>query len=198
MKRLISTLCRLLLKSSRFRQLLLAEVKRTTSAEEKSDLLSAFVDDSPELLDGVASRPSMRDRFLALPWIRERLGRDVEFLINSVLADKNRNAFFADGRIRTIASKQSGIRDKFGKDVRFLVQSALSAENRKAFFGNGEIQAAATATTSIRRTLGNDVRFLTEFALSEENLKTFFGKEEVQAAATATTSIRSALGNDLR
>ncbi|MEN8876802.1 MAG: FkbM family methyltransferase [Hyphomonas sp.] len=140
----------------------------------------------------------MRDRFLALPWIRERLGRDVEFLINSVLADKNRNAFFADGRIRTIASKQSGIRDKFGKDVRFLVQSALSAENRKAFFGNGEIQAAATATTSIRRTLGNDVRFLTEFALSEENLKTFFGKEEVQAAATATTSIRSALGNDLR
>tara|TARA_R100000322_G_scaffold20124_2_gene12920 strand:+ start:116417 stop:118426 length:2010 start_codon:yes stop_codon:yes gene_type:complete len=198
MKRLISTLCRLLLKSSRFRQLLLAEVKRTTSAEEKSDLLSAFVDDSPELLDGVASRPSMRDRFLALPWIRERLGRDVEFLINSVLADKNRNAFFADGRIRTIASKQSGIRDKFGKDVRFLVQSALSAENRKAFFGNGEIQAAATATTSIRRTLGNDVRFLTEFALSEENQKTFFGKEEVQAAATATTSIRSALGNDLR
>ena len=198
MKRLISTLCRLLLKSSRFRQLLLAEVKRTTSAEEKSDLLSAFVDDSPELLDGVASRPSMRDRFLALPWIRERLGRDVEFLINSVLADKNRNAFFADGRIRTIASKQSGIRDKFGKDVRFLVQSALSAENRKAFFGNGEIQAAATATTSIRRTLGNDVRFLTEFALSEENLKTFFGKEEVQAAATATTSIRNALGNDLR
>jgi len=198
MKRLISTLCRLLLKSSRFRQLLLAEVKRTTSAEEKSDLLSAFVNDSPELLDGVASRPSMRDRFLALPWIRERLGRDVEFLINSVLADKNRNAFFADGRIRTIASKQSGIRDKFGKDVRFLVQSALSAENRKAFFGNGEIQAAATATTSIRRTLGNDVRFLTEFALSEENQKTFFGKEEVQAAATATTSIRSALGNDLR
>ncbi|WP_290495942.1 FkbM family methyltransferase [Hyphomonas sp. UBA4494] len=198
MKRLISTLCRLLLKSSRFRQLLLAEVKRTTSAEEKSDLLSAFVDDSPELLDGVASRPSMRDRFLALPWIRERLGRDVEFLINSVSADKNRNAFFADGRIRTIASKQSGIRDKFGKDVRFLVQSALSAENRKAFFGNGEIQAAATATTSIRRTLGNDVRFLTEFALSEENQKTFFGKEEVQAAATATTSIRSALGNDLR
>jgi FkbM family methyltransferase len=198
MKRLISTLCRLLLKSSRFRQLLLAEVKRTTSAEEKSDLLSAFVDDSPELLDGVASRPSMRDRFLALPWIRERLGRDVEFLINSVLADKNRNAFFADGRIRTIAPKQSGIRDKFGKDVRFLVQSALSAENRKAFFGNGEIQAAATATTSIRRTLGNDVRFLTEFALSEENQKTFFGKEEVQAAATATTSIRSALGNDLR
>ena len=198
MKRLISTLCRLLLKSSRFRQLLLAEVKRTTSAEEKSDLLSAFVDDSPELLDGVASRPSMRDRFLALPWIRERLGRDVEFLINSVLADKNRNAFFADGRIRTIASKQSGIRDKFGKDVRFLVQSALSAENRKSFFGNGEIQAAATATTSIRRTLGNDVRFLTEFALSEENQKTFFGKEEVQAAATATTSIRSALGNDLR
>ena len=198
MKRLISTLCRLLLKSSRFRQLLLAEVKRTTSAEEKSDLLSAFVDDSPELLDGVASRPSMRDRFLALPWIRERLGRDVEFLINSVLADKNRNAFFADGRIRTIASKQSGIRDKFGKDVRFLVQSALSAENRKAFFGNGEIQAAATATTSIRRTLGNDVRFLTEFALSEENQKTFFGKEEVQAAATATTSIRNALGNDLR
>ncbi|WP_290951228.1 FkbM family methyltransferase [Hyphomonas sp.] len=140
----------------------------------------------------------MRDRFLALPWIRERLGRDVEFLINSVLADKNRNAFFADGRIRTIASKQSGIRDKFGKDVRFLVQSALSAENRKAFFGNGEIQAAATATTSIRRTLGNDVRFLTEFALSEENQKTFFGKEEVQAAATATTSIRNALGNDLR
>ena len=198
MKRLISTLCRLLLKSSRFRQLLLAEVKRTTSAEEKSDLLSAFVDDSPELLDGVASRPSMRDRFLALPWIRERLGRDVEFLINSVLADKNRNAFFADGRIRTIASKQSGIRDKFGKDVRFLVQSALSAENRKAFFGNGEIQAAATATTSIRRTLGNDVRFLTEFALSEENRKTFFGKEEVQAAAVATTSIRRTLGNDVR
>ena len=198
MKRLISTLCRLLLKSSRFRQLLLAEVKRTTSAEEKSDLLSAFVDDSPELLDGVASRPSMRDRFLALPWIRERLGRDVEFLINSVLADKNRNAFFADGRIRTIASKQSGIRDKFGKDVRFLVQSALSAENRKAFFGNGEIQAAATATTSIRRTLGNDVRFLTEHALSNDNQKAFFGNGEVQAAAIATTSIRNALGNDLR
>ena len=198
MKRLISTLCRLLLKSSRFRQLLLAEVKRTTSAEEKSDLLSAFVDDSPELLDGVASRPSMRDRFLALPWIRERLGRDVEFLINSVLADKNRNAFFADGRIRTIASKQSGIRDKFGKDVRFLVQSALSAENRKSFFGNGEIQAAAIATTSIRRSLGNDVRFLTEFALSEENRNTFFGKEEVQAAAVATTSIRRTLGNDVR
>ncbi|KCZ66038.1 hypothetical protein L53_01605 [Hyphomonas sp. L-53-1-40] len=198
MKRLISKLCRLLLKSSRFRQLLLAEVKRTTSVEEKSDLLSAFVDDSPELFDGVASRPSMRDRFLALPWIRERLGRDVEFLINSVLADKNRNAFFADGRIRTIASKQTGIRDKFGKDVRFLVQSALSDENRKAFFGNGEIQAAATATTSIRRTLGNDVRFLTEFALSDENRKAFFGKEEVQVAATATTSIRSALGNDLR
>jgi FkbM family methyltransferase len=198
MKRLISKLCRLLLKSSRFRQLLLAEVKRTTSVEEKSDLLSAFVDDSPELFDGVASRPSMRDRFLALPWIRERLGRDVEFLINSVLAEKNRNAFFADGRIRTIASKQTGIRDKFGKDVRFLVQSALSEENRKAFFGNGEIQAAATATTSIRRTLGNDVRFLTEFALSDENRKAFFGKEEVQVAATATTSIRGALGNDLR
>lgn len=198
MKRLISKLCRLLLKSSRFRQLLLAEIKRTTSVEEKSDLLGAFVDDSPELFDGIASRPSMRDRFLALPWIRERLGRDVEFLINSVLADKNRNAFFADGRVRTIASKQSGIRDKFGKDVRFLVQSALSEENRKAFFGNGEIQAAATATTSIRRTLGNDVRFLTEFALSDENRTAFFGKEEVQVAATATTSIRSALGNDLR
>jgi FkbM family methyltransferase len=139
----IARFFRFFLKSTRFRQALLSELKRDASADEKPNLLDLFIQSDPDLLDQLAGRADVRDT----------LGRNTQFLIASALADENRKAFFGNGEVKTAIAQTTSIRDLLGNDTRFLVDYALSDENRKAFFGNSDIQAAIEGLSSIRSSI---------------------------------------------
>lgn len=110
MTTLISKFCRLLLKNRHFRQAFLSEVKRGASTDEKSDLIDSFVQGAPDLLIQIASRADVREKVLALPWTRNRLGKDLRFLVSSALSEDNRKAFFGNGDVQAAVSELSSVR----------------------------------------------------------------------------------------